>query len=238
MKRLALFLFILPLSSCSREQDGFKPHIVIEQPEAGMVSRSGNTVVKGYAFDDRGVGKIEVNGRALFVAPKTAANLKNKGERIRRFTFQTSGTEAKLSYVIKVTDVGGLVSTRELPLTVDLKKPTLEIIKAERRNNVTRIAGIAADNLKVRSILLDGAALDLKPAPKREFYVETSQATVTITVLDAVGNKITRTIGPLPELEPPPPVVPESNFRRSGTQGFRQNSGAQQPASSLNSQAP
>jgi hypothetical protein len=237
VKRLAALLLFLPLSSCSREQDGFKPHIVIEQPEAGMVSRSGSTVVKGYAFDDKGVGKIEVNGKVLFVAPKTAANLKYKGERIRRFTFQTSGTEAKLSYEIKVTDVGGLVSTRELPLTVDLKKPTLEIVKAERRNSVTRIAGIAADNLKVRSILVGGSALDLKPAPKREFYIEIPQATVTITVLDAVGNQTSRTIGPLPELEPPP-VVPETNFRRSGTTGFRQNSSAQPAASSLGSGAP
>ena len=207
MKRLALLLFILPLSSCSRDQDGFKPRIVIEQPEAGMVSATGNTTVKGYAFDDRGVQRIEVNGKALYVAPQTAANLTNKGERIHRFEFKTGGTGEQLSYVIKVIDVGGLSSTRELPLTVDLQKPTLEIVKAERRNSVSRISGIAADNQKVRSILVDGSALDLKPAPKREFYIEVPQARVTITVLDAVGNKLTRTIGPLPELAPPPPPV-------------------------------
>ena len=205
MKRLALVLFLIPLSSCSRDQDGFKPRIVIEQPEAGMVSATGNTTVKGYAFDDRGVQRIEVNGKALYVAPQTAANVTNKGERIRPFEFKTGGSGEQLSYVIKVTDVGGLSSSKELPLTVDLQKPTLEIVKAERRNSVSRISGVASDNQKVRSILVDGSALDLKPAPKREFYIEVPQARVTITVLDAVGNKLTRTIGPLPELAPPPP---------------------------------
>jgi len=207
VKRLALVLFLIPLSSCSRDQDGFKPRIVIEQPEAGMVSATGNTTVKGYAFDDRGVQRIEVNGKALYVAPQTAANVTNKGERIRPFEFKTGGSGEQLSYVIKVTDVGGLSSSKELPLTVDLQKPTLEIVKAERRNSVSRISGVASDNQKVRSILVDGSALDLKPAPKREFYIEVPQARVTITVLDAVGNKLTRTIGPLPELAPPPPPV-------------------------------
>ncbi len=167
-------------------------------------------MVKGYALDNQGIDRIEVNGIPLFVSPKSASQ-GTASTRIQNFAFKTEVKSGQAAYVIKVTDVDGLITSRSLPIQVDTEAPRLEINQSERRAGVTRIAGKAIDNLKVRKVLLDGTPLDVRPGSTVDFYVESNNPSVIISAQDTVGNHIERVIGPLVDLAPiidPNAVVP------------------------------
>jgi hypothetical protein len=197
------FMLLLPLAlaSCVRENDSFKPKIIITQPEADSISGSGVQLVKGYALDNQGIDRIEVNGIPLFVSPKSASE-GTGGVRIQNFAFKTEVKSGQAAYVIQVTDVDGLKTSKSLPIQVDTTSPTLQINQSERRAGVTRIAGKALDNLKVKRVFLDGNPLDVRPGSSVDFYVESNNPSVVISAQDTVGNRVERVIGPLVDVAP------------------------------------
>ena len=102
-KSTLILLLPLFLASCIRENDSFKPKIIITQPEADSISGSGVQLVKGYALDNQGIDRIEVNGIPLFVSPKSASQ-GTASTRIQNFAFKT--TEEQIGFITKRTNHG------------------------------------------------------------------------------------------------------------------------------------
>ncbi|MFN8509648.1 MAG: hypothetical protein U0Z75_03655 [Deinococcaceae bacterium] len=184
----------LGLVACKRENDGFSPKIVVTEPEADQISADHTKRVRGYVVDDHGIERIDVNGFPLFVASQ---GMSQGAPKIQAFDFQSDVRAGKAAYVIRATDTDGLKSTRVLPIQVDAQKPKLSITQAERRAGVTRIVGVATDNVKVKEVRIDGSPLEIQPSARVEFYFESSQSQASIVVEDAVGNRTQQTIGPL-----------------------------------------
>lgn len=171
----------LLLSGCAREADTFSPHIMITEPEAGSVSRTTGTVVRGYVMDDHGVRIVRVNGRPVERRGGTA--------KIYPFAFRTSATNANADYNIEAEDSSGRRVTVELPIRYDDTAPTLTITKFEREGVTLRVTGVAEDNLKVASITVDGNRLGVSASRRVPFYAESSGEFVDVVVTDSAGNQ-------------------------------------------------
>lgn len=176
---LACALLILSLGACARQQDDFKPRIVITEPAAGSVSRASDTVVRGYVIDDIGVAKVQVDDTTL---PTQGSR------RIASFGFKTKVSGARAKYTIRATDVSGLSTTLELPLRFDGEAPTFKISKFERQGKTIRITGTASDNTKVVYVGVDGNRIAINPGRAVSFYAETTGIWADLEVRDAAGN--------------------------------------------------
>ena len=171
---------LLGLGGCARQDDTFRPHIIITQPEAGSVSRQNSSVVRGYAIDDQAIAGLSVNGTAL--------KLPTGRRKIVPFAFKASATSNRADYTIEATDNAGERAKLTLPLRYDPNPPSIEITKVERDGGALRVTGVASDDVKVASVTVDGSKLSVSPGRQVPFYAEASGDAVDVTVMDAAGN--------------------------------------------------
>ena len=205
---LVLIAPLVFLAGCSREVDNFNPQIVITQPLAGVILSNTKTVVKGYAYDDRGINKLNVGDTDLLSDP---AFKNQRGKKLVRFAFTAASLEpGRTSYALRAVDLSGRVTERDLELLSDTTKPSLGNVQLEGQINTVSITGTAKDNVKVAQITVDGIQLNIAPAPVVPFYrVVPRTRTVTVVVKDSVGNTYQENFRS-PPAPPPPPVVTET----------------------------
>jgi hypothetical protein len=171
---------LLLLGGCARQADEFPPKVMITEPAAGAFSRTTSTVVRGYALDDHGIAAIRVNGTPL--------GLSGGSRKIVPFAFRTSVNANRANYEIQVTDTSGLSTKAELPLRFDPNPPKIDVSKVERDGDTLRISGVATDDSRVASVVVDGSRLGVAPGQKVPFYAEATGASVEVVVTDAAGN--------------------------------------------------
>lgn len=202
-------LVLIALAGCSRDVDNFNPQIVITQPLAGVVLSNTKTVVKGYAYDDRGINKLVVGDTDLLSDP---AFKNQRGKKLVRFAFTASSLEpGRTSYTLRAVDVSGRATERALELLSDTAKPRLEKVSLEGQINTVSITGTARDNVKVVQITVDGIQLNIAPAQVVPFYrVVPRTRTVTVVVKDSVGNTYQESFRSPPAPLPPPPAVTQT----------------------------
>ncbi|MFC4453308.1 hypothetical protein [Deinococcus sonorensis] len=183
MRRVPLLLLPALLAACAPRQDTFKPRIVITVPDGGGATSQTSFVVKGYVLDDKGVRSLKVQGVQVRLAGS---------EKIEPFSFKTlvSGTSA--DYRIEATDLSGNVTSLTLPVRVDRVAPAVTVTQLERDGKVIRVSGVAADNLRVAQVSVDGTRLNITPGARVEFYAETTGQFADIEVRDSAGNTVKR----------------------------------------------
>ncbi len=203
-----LLLLSSTLLGCTRELDQFSPQIVIVRPKSDITPNSSVTI-EGYAWDDKGIIKLTINGKTDLLAKGEFAN--QYGRKIVRFKFAANKLENNaLKYEIRAVDVARNAGTRTISVTVDTKKPSIAIQGVESQTDSVIIRGEATDNRKVQTVYINGEPMNVSPGSEVPFYrvVRRSRAnTISIRAVDGVGNEAVRIIY-MPAPPPPPePVV-------------------------------
>ncbi len=216
--RLALILLSSTLIGCARELDQFAPQIVIVRPKSDITPNASITV-EGYAWDDKGVMKLTINGKTDLLAKGEFAN--QYGRKIVRFKFDAKQIEGNaLKYELRAVDASRNAGTRTISVTVDTKKPIIEIQNIESQTDSIIIRGQATDNRKVQTVFMNGEPMNVSPGSEVAFYrvVRRSRAsTISIRAVDGVGNETIRFIRVPAPPPPPEPVVTEDNTPDSTT---------------------
>jgi hypothetical protein len=193
-------------TSCSRQTDSFPPQIVITAPASDTVTPRSNLVIQGYAWDDKGITKLVLNGQTDLLAKGTLAA--QRGRKIVRFSIPADSLAGgKVSYSLRAVDAGARSATREIKVTVDTVPPKLTIQNVDPQSDSVAVSGVATDNQKVSRVAVNGEPLNVSPGARVEFYTvvpRTRKRTIDFIVKDSVGNTITQSI-PVP---PPPVIVP------------------------------
>jgi hypothetical protein len=215
---LALLFLSSTLIGCSRELDQFSPQIVIVRPKSDITPNSSVTI-EGYAWDDKGIIKLTINGKTDLLAKGEFAN--QYGRKIVRFKFAANKIENNaLKYELRAVDASRNAGTRAISVTVDTKKPIIEIQGIESQIDSIIIRGEARDNRKVQTIFMNGEPMNVSPGSEVQFYrvVRRSRAkTISVRALDGVGNEAVRII-PVPAPPPPPePVLTEEEKKNQST---------------------
>ena len=212
----------LLLVGCNRQSDAFAPQIVITSPASDTVTPRSNLVIKGYAWDDKGVMKLVLNGSTDLLArgPLSA----QRGRKIVRFEIPADSLSGgKVSYELRAVDAGKRSASREIKVTVDSVLPKLTIDSVDSQANSVAVSGTATDNQKVSRIAVNGEPLNVSPANKVEFYTvipRSRRATITFIVKDGVGNALTKAI-PVPAAPIVIPVAPPEGTRPRRTRRSR-----------------
>lgn len=211
------------LSGCNRQSDSFAPQIVITSPASDTVTPRSNLVIKGYAWDDKGVMKLVLNGSTDLLAKGVLSA--QRGRKIVRFEIPADSLSGgKVSYELRAVDSGKRSATREIKVTVDAVLPKLTIDSVDSQADSVAVSGTATDNQKVSRIAVNGEPLNVSPAGKVQFYTvipRSRRATITFIVKDGVGNALTKAI-PVPAapiivpIAPPEGTTPQRR-RRSRT---------------------
>ncbi|MFN3266866.1 MAG: hypothetical protein ACK41E_08500 [Deinococcales bacterium] len=214
--RLGLAMLGLLLVGCTRELDQFSPQIVIVRPKSDITPNS-SVMIEGYAWDDKGIIKLTVNGKTDLLAKGEFAN--QYGRKIVRFKFPAKELEGNaLKYELRAVDASRNAGTRAISVTVDLKKPTIEIQGIESQIDSVVVRGRATDNRKVQTVFINGDPVNVSPGSEVQFYrvVRRSRAkTISVRALDGVGNEAVRIIA-VPA--PPPPPEPATVEGDKGTE--------------------
>jgi hypothetical protein len=215
---LPVFLLSSVLIGCARELDQFAPQIVIVRPKSDITPNSSVTI-EGYAWDDKGIIKLTINGKTDLLAKGEFAN--QYGRKIVRFKFAANKIENNaLKYELRAVDASRNAGTRAISVTVDTKKPIIEIQAVESQIDSIIIRGEARDNRKVQTVFMNGEPMNVSPGSEVQFYrvIRRSRArTISVRALDGVGNEAVRII-PVPAPPPPPePVVTEEDKDKPST---------------------
>ena len=224
---LALLLLSLTFIGCARELDQFAPQIVIVRPKSDITPNSSVTI-EGYAWDDKGIIKLTINGKTDLLAKGEFAN--QYGRKIVRFKFAANKIENNaLKYELRAVDASRNAGTRAISVTVDTKKPIIEIQGIESQTDSIIIRGEARDNRKVQTVFMNGEPMNVSPGAEVQFYrvVRRSRArTISVRALDGVGNEAVRIISvPAPPPPPEPVITEEDNDQPSTpTRRLRNNS--------------
>ncbi len=200
-------ILALGLAGCAREVDNFNPQIVITQPLAGAILSNTKTIVKGYAYDDKGISKLVVGDKDLLSEP---AFREQRGRKLVRFAFTAASLEpGRVAYQLRAVDSSGRSSEREIELISDTVKPKLEGVQLGGQVDTVSITGKASDNVKVARISVEGIPLNISSAPNVPFYAVVPRSrTITIVVTDSVGNTFQQDFRAPPAPPPPPPPPP------------------------------
>ena len=232
-------LLALSLAGCAREVDNFNPQIVITQPLAGAILSNTKTIVKGYAYDDKGISKLVVGDKDLL---SEAAFREQRGRKLVRFAFTASSLEpGRVAYQLRAVDSSGRSAEREIELISDTVKPKLEGVQLEGQIDTVSITGKATDNVKVARISVEGIPLNVTSAPNVPFYAVVPRSrNITVVVTDSVGNTFQQDFRAPPAPPPPPPPPPPTEVNQGDQQvqpsprrrrsRFRTNPQVTQPA--------
>jgi hypothetical protein len=211
-KPFVLCLLPLALAGCARELDQFAPQIVIVRPKSDITPNS-SVMIEGYAWDDKGIIKLTINGKTDLLAKGEFAS--QYGRKIVRFKFPAKDLVGNaLKYELRAVDASRNAGSRTISVTVDTKKPIIEIQGIESQLDSVVVRGQASDNRKVQTVFINGEPMNVSPGSEVQFYrvVRRSRATtISVRAVDGVGNEASRIIAvPLPP-PPPEPVVDENN---------------------------
>jgi hypothetical protein len=213
------------LSACSRELDQFAPQIVIVRPKSDITPNS-SVIVEGYAWDDKGIIKLTVNGKTDLLAKGELSN--QYGRKIVRFKFPAKDLEGNaLKYELRAVDASRNAGTRTISVTVDTKKPSIEIQGIESQLDAVVVRGQATDNRKVQTVFINGEPMNVSPGSEVQFYrvVRRSRATtISVRAVDGVGNEAVRIV-PVPLPPPPPEPVADEDDRQGNTTNRRTRDG-------------
>lgn len=214
--RVVVLALGLVLVGCARELDQFSPQIVIVRPKSDITPNS-SVMIEGYAWDDKGIIKLTINGKTDLLAKGEFAN--QYGRKIVRFKFPAKDLEGNaLKYELRAVDASRNAGTRTISVTVDTKKPSIEIQGIESQIDSVVIRGQATDNRKVQTVFINGDPVNVSPGSEVQFYrvVRRSRArTISVRALDGVGNEAVRIIA-VPA--PPPPPEPAADEDTDGTE--------------------
>ena len=209
---------------CNRQSDAFAPQIVITSPASDTVTPRSNLVIKGYAWDDKGVMKLVLNGSTDLLSKGPLAT--QRGRKIVRFEIPADSLSGgKVSYELRAVDSGKRSATREIKVTVDAVLPKLTIDSVDSQADSVAVSGTATDNQKVSRIAVNGEPLNVSPANKVQFYTvipRSRRGTITFIVKDGVGNALTKAIAVpaapiIVPIAPPEGATPCRRRRRSRT---------------------
>lgn len=222
---LALLILSSLLLGCTRELDQFAPQIVIVRPKSDITPNSSVTI-EGYAWDDKGIIKLTINGKTDLLAKGEFAG--QYGRKIVRFKFPAKQIEGNaLKYELRAVDAARNAGTRVISVIVDLKKPTIEIQGVESQPDSVVVRGTANDNRKVQTVFINGEPMNISPGSEVQFYrvVRRSRAnTISIRALDGVGNEAVKIIYvPAPPAPPPEPTVKPDSTNTQTTPTTRRN---------------
>jgi hypothetical protein len=157
------------LMGCNRQSDSFAPQIVITSPASDTVTPRSNLVIKGYAWDDKGVTKLVLNGSTDLLAK--GALSAQRGRKIVYFALPADSLSGgKVSYELRAVDAGKRSAIREIKVTVDAVLPQLRIDSVDSQADAVAVSGTATDNQKVSRIAVNGEPLNVSPASKVQFY--------------------------------------------------------------------
>jgi hypothetical protein len=202
---LSLALVILPLGACSRELDQFSPQIVITRPRSDITPNS-SVVIEGYAWDDKGINKLVLNGKTDLLAKGDMAA--QRGRKVVRFKFAAKELDGNaLKYELRAVDNARNSSSRAVTVVVDTKKPAIEIQNIDSQIDSIVVSGVARDNRKVQAIFVNGEQVNTSKGAEVSFYSvvnRTRARNIVIRALDGVGNEALRYL-----LVPAPPPPPE-----------------------------
>lgn len=198
-----LALAALLLGACEREADALAPQIVVVKPAAGAVTGRDPVTVEGYAWDDRGVQKLIVNGTDLLAIPPYS---KYRGRKLAPFKFRPrTSAGGSVAYRLRAVDNSGRSTERELPLIVDTQPPRFVPDQLVAEGDAVVFAGRATDDQKVARVLVNGEPVNVSPGRTVSFYTELKRVrTVSVVVEDAVGNRFYQNYA----VAPPLPATP------------------------------
>jgi hypothetical protein len=220
-KPVVLGAVLLALASCTRELDQFAPQIVIVRPKSDITPNS-SVMIEGYAWDDKGIIKLTINGKTDLLAKGELAD--QYGRKIVRFKFPAKDPEGNaLKYELRAVDASRNAGTRTISVTVDTKKPTIEIQGIESQIDSVVVRGQATDNRKVQTVFINGEPMNISPGSEVQFYrvVRRSRAsTISVRAVDGVGNEAVRIVT-VPA--PPPPPEPVADEDEDGNTTNRSN---------------
>ena len=190
---LLVLLFTLLLSGCMQRGDSLGPIISITEPKAGTVRSDELLDIYGYAYDDRGITAIRVNGTDLL---QFEANRSAYGTSLIQFAFRGSpDREGEVEFLIEVEDTSGRVSTLPYALRIDTTPPTLELEAQALGSGRYRVSGVARDNTSVSAIRLGGQPLQFVPGPEVTFeFNSVALEEPIVEVVDSAGNRVERRI--------------------------------------------
>jgi hypothetical protein len=216
VRLFAVCVTLFSLASCTRELDQFAPQIVIVRPKSDITPNS-SVMIEGYAWDDKGIIKLTVNGKTDLLAKGEMAN--QYGRKIVRFQFPAKDPEGNaFKYELRAVDASRNAGTRTISVTVDTKKPVIEIQGIESQLDSVVVRGQATDNRKVQTVFINGEPMNVSPGSEVQFYrvVRRSRArTISVRAVDGVGNEAVRLVTvPAP---PPPPEPVEDETDKSNT---------------------
>jgi hypothetical protein len=210
MRLAAICTLLFALVSCNRELDQFAPQIVIVRPKSDITPNS-SVMIEGYAWDDKGIIKLTINGKTDLLAKGELAN--QYGRKIVRFKFPAKDPEGNaLKYELRAVDASRNAGTRTISVTVDTKKPNIEIQGIESQIDSVVVRGQASDNRKVQTVFINGEPMNVSPGSEVQFYrvVRRSRATsISVRAVDGVGNEAVRIV-PVPAPPAPEPVLDEN----------------------------
>lgn len=180
--RVRLLLLPLLLVSCTRQNDTFKPRIVVTSDASIGRNAKKDFELKGYVFDDKGVSEIKVNGQTI--------QLQAGNNKIAPFVYQAQlkGDKADNVFELSARDISGNESHLKLSVPVDEGRPNIRITRFEKDGNTIRISGVATDNNQVQEIKVDGTRISITPSNRVEFYAETTGVYADIEATDGAGN--------------------------------------------------
>lgn len=190
----ALLVLLLLASGCLGRDDSMAPVVAIREPKSGTTRTTESLRIVGYAMDDEGVAEISVDGTDLLSYDVYASE---RGKRFVEFAFTIPDLrDGETTSRIVVTDVGGRQSTLLHSLRIDTTPPTLELTAVTPLGNgLTRVAGVARDDVAVSAIRIDDVPLQFPPSTEQRFSLDVEAAADTVVVVeDSAGNVVSRAL--------------------------------------------
>jgi len=193
---LILFVTILTflLTSCVERGDALAPVVAIREPKSGTTRTTEDLRIVGYAMDDEGIARIEVDGTDLLGFDVYAGE---QGKRFVEFAFTIPDLrEGETTTRIVVHDVSGRSTTLLHTLTIDVTPPTLELVAVEALGEGrVRVEGVARDDVAVSAIRIDEVPLQFAPSSEHRFALDlVVSEDATVVVEDSAGNVVERSL--------------------------------------------
>jgi hypothetical protein len=225
---LTVSLLLISLSACSRELDQFSPQIVITRPRSDITPNSSVTI-EGYAWDDKGVNKLVLNGKTDLLAKGDLAE--QRGRKIVRFKFPAKELDGNaLKYELRAVDTARNSGSRTITVVVDTKKPVIDIQDMDSQIDSIAVSGVARDNRTVQTVFVNGEQVNTTKGSEVSFYSvvrRTRARNIVIRALDGVGNETLRyLLVPAPPPPPEPVAKPSEEAPRTTTRRRRRRSTA------------
>jgi len=186
--KAAFYLNKVRSSLLKQQGDRFQaPLIKVSSPATGQSTREAAVTVKGTVSADGYVASLRINGRPYrFDLARTGMD----------FALDVPLEDDDSRIVIEATDLTGMTSRSEIPLSIDREGPSLSLNAISRtpgdRSRV-RIKAALSDSTGIRELQVNG--INVATGSTREFDLDTTAllapgvSTVRIEATDLLGNQ-------------------------------------------------